>query len=168
MIHIMAREIASFDQTWWRVWWWYRSHIIMMIGTVRGEWDYDKQCSEHIHIMIRYPILGHEYQTIYKSSVKCLICSSEDMKCEVRAWWAALTKSVTMNNVEQSGAHLTELSRLLSPVCPHQLAPIIRFLCEILLSGAGRGGARSVAGSSAHVPCSQSSGVTREQAQGTQ
>ena len=83
MIHIMAREIASFDQTWWRVWWWYRSHIIMMIGRVRTEWDYDKQCSRHIPI-----ILGHEYQTISINHLfKCLICSSEDMKCEVRAWW---------------------------------------------------------------------------------
>ena len=60
----------------------------MMKGRVQAEWDYDKQCSKHIPIMIRYPILGHAHQTISINHLfKCLICSSEDMKCEVRAWW---------------------------------------------------------------------------------
>ena len=42
------------------------------------------------------------------------------------------------------------------PACPHQLAPIIRFLCEILLSEQGVAWAGSVtmshAPNSAHVP----------------
>ena len=55
---------------------------------------------------------------------------------------------------KESESHGTKLP--IVPACPHQLAPIIRFLCEILLSEQGVAWARSVtmshAPDSAHVP----------------
>ena len=81
-----------------------------------------------IPITIRYPILGHRVSN-YLYVNACLLWK---MMCLVSC-------SDKTADKEQYGANLTELSHLLSLACPKQLAPIIRFLCEILLSGAGRG-----------------------------